>query len=89
MRGLARLVKEDSDDRVNAYVISHIPRLVMKVEIKMKDKVFLRTFTYTEAIEYVRLNHDGKFKRLKLHQAYARAGSSFRGSMEQIFVVMK
>jgi hypothetical protein len=89
LRSLADVIKEDSDDRVSAYVISHIPKPVMKVEIRMKEKTYTRTFSYTEAIEYVRLNHDSKLKTLKLHQAYARAGSSFRGSMEQIFVVMK
>jgi hypothetical protein len=87
LRGLADVVKEDSDERVSAYVISHIPRPILKIDIDMGQKSYSRTFAFTEAIEYVRLNHD--ITKLKKHQAYARAGSSFKGMMEQLFVVLK
>lgn len=84
LRGLADVVREDSDDRVSAYVIAHIPKPILRIDINMGQKTHSRTFAFTE---YDRVNHD--ITKLKKHQAYARAGSAFKGTMEQLFVVLK
>ena len=81
LRSIADCISEETDNNVKAYVIAHIPRPILKVEIFKGGSTFTRSLNFTEAIEYTRIHHDRSLKCLQLYQAYARAGSAFKGNI--------
>ena len=89
LRSIADYISEETDANVKAYVIAHIPRPILKVEIFKGGSTYIRSLNFTEAIEYTRIHHDRSLRCLQLHQAYARAGSAFKGNIQQYFVVLK
>ena len=89
LRSIADYISTETNDDVKAYVIAHIPKPVLKVEISRRGSTFTRAMDFTEAIEYTRVHHDRSLRGLQLHQAYARAGSTFKGTLQQHFVVLK
>ena len=89
MRSIADYIMEETDGKARAFVIAHIPKPILKVEIARKGATYTRSLEFTEAIEYVRIHHDRSLRGLKLHQAYARAGSAFKRNLQQYFVILK
>jgi hypothetical protein len=83
MKAIARKV---TNDEIQAYVVGFISRPIMHLRKKSdgRDVKPHKSYTFTEAIE----NYGQLIYAADLENAYTRAGSAFKGVMQQNFVVL-
>jgi hypothetical protein len=83
---LKAIAKKISNDKEFAFVASFISRPVMHIRQKNdRNKKPTRSYTFIDAIK----QFGTQLQKLDLLDAYAKAGRSFSGQLEQNFVVLK
>jgi hypothetical protein len=80
------IAKKVTNDDIQAYVVGFISRPIMHLRKKSdgRDVKPHKSLTFTEAIE----NYGQLIYAADLERAYTRAGSAFKGVMQQNFVVL-
>jgi hypothetical protein len=83
---LKAIAKKLSNSKEAAHVAAHSSRPILHVKAQGagKDRV-TRAYTFIDAV----IKYGGILTRVDLDEAYRRAGSAFRGQMEQHFVVLR
>ena len=81
------VAKKITNTRDTAYVAAYSSRPILHVRSKLegREEVVTRSYTFTDSI--IRYGHI--LKREDLDEAYKRAGTAFRGQMEQHYIVLK
>jgi len=87
MQALAKVIKANS--RMDAYVIQHISRPLMRVTETFDQGSRSRSYSFTEAIAFTHTNCPGKLKDQDLLAAYNRAGNKYGPEISHHFVVLK
>ena len=86
MHSIANLLQRHDQTVVKAMCVQFIPKPVIKVVRRTAGGTELtRTMTFTESICWVQ--EKGLRERVDLSKARSRAGSSFRGTLAQNFVL--
>jgi hypothetical protein len=81
---LKALAKKVSDTSVSAHAVPFVSKPVMHVR-HVDGGQGTRTYTYTDAV--AKFGH--LLKQVELGEAFRRAGNSFKGQLQQHFVVLK
>jgi hypothetical protein len=83
---LKAMAKKLSNNKEAAHVAAYSSRPILHVKAQWagKDQT-TRAFTFIDAV----IKYGGILNRVDLDEAYRRAGSAFRGQMEQHFVVLR
>ncbi len=79
------MAKKISDKTMTAHVAAYSSRPILHVRQVGKPESANRAYTFIDAV----LNYGGSVNQLDLDEAYRRAGSAFRGQLEQHFVVLR
>jgi hypothetical protein len=82
------LARKISDQEVVANAVPFVSRPVLQVrpkEVSGNGNIETRTYTFTDAIS----KYGHLLKQFELGEAYRRAGTSFKGQLEQQFVVLR
>jgi len=79
------MAKKISDKNFSAHVAAYSSRPILHVREIGKPESSNRAFTFIDAI----LRYGGSVGQDDLEEAYKRAGSAFKGQLEQHFVVLK
>jgi len=84
---LKAIARKITDSSIIAHVVAFISRPVMHVKsTEWSDvKIVPKTFTYVDAV--AEFGH--RMSQFELGDAYRRAGTAFKGQMEQMFVIMR
>jgi len=84
---LKALARKVSNNSVMAHVVAFVLRPVMHVRPKegSVDRSPPKTLTFVDAVA----TYGHLLKQVELGDAYRRAGNSFKGQLEQLFVVMR
>jgi hypothetical protein len=82
---LKALARKISDQNVVAYALPFVARPTLQIRSTDATSTEVKTFTFTDAIA----KYGHLLKQFDLGEAYRRAGSFFRGQLEQQFVVLK
>jgi len=85
MQAIVKVIKANSP--LDAYVIQHIPRPLVKVI--NRHQMSNRSYGFTEIIAYVHSNFPGKLSDQDLLAAYNKAGSKYGPEISHYFVVLK
>ena len=87
LRALAKVVKSNSQKNVDAYVLQHLTRPLLKVTITIpkKEVTTSRTYGFAEAVEFVSCRY--KIQDRDLIDAYKAAGNM--KNLEQLFMVLR
>ena len=87
LHSVANLLLRHDLSIVKAFCLLYIPKPVIKIVRKAAGgNEFARTMTFIEAVCWVEEN--GYSGTINLAKAYERAGSSFRGTLAQTFVLL-
>ena len=87
LHSVVDLYKRHDPTVVRAMCLQYIPKPVIKIIRKSAGGTeFARTMTFIEAVCWVKEND--YCNAIKLGRAYERAGSAFRATMTQNFVLM-
>ena len=87
MHSIANLYQRWDTTVVKALCLQYLPKPVIKIVRKNASGAEVsRTMTFIEAVCWVKV--EGLLKSLDMRSAYARAGASFRGTLNQNFVLM-
>ena len=87
MHSIAGLIMRRDLTVVRALCLQYLPKPVIKIVRKNNAGLEVsRTMTFIEAVCWVKV--EGEIKSLDLRKAYERAGASFRGTLNQNFVLM-
>ena len=87
MHSIANLYKRLDATVVRALCLQYLPKPVIKIVRKNASGAEVsRTMTFIEAVCWVKV--EGLQKSLDMRSAYDRAGASFRGTLNQNFVLM-
>ena len=80
------IAKKVTNEEIQAYVVGFISRPIMHLMRKSdgRDVKLHKSLTFTEAIE----NYGHLIYAADIERAYTRAGSAFKGVMQQNFVVL-
>ena len=83
---LKAIARKISGPSFSAHVVAFISRLVMHVKSAegAVDPIVPKTYTFVDAIS----TYGQIWSQVKLAEAYRRAGTAFKGQMEQIFVLL-
>ena len=85
---MARVVDDATGPNSTAYCQQYNTRPMLKIITKLSgDQTSYQTFGFVEAILKLKSNDD--LHRVALDEAYQKAGSTYRGRMEQLFVILK
>ena len=87
LQAMARVVDDATGSNISAYCQQFNTRPTLKIITKNGDRTSYQTFGFVEAILKLKSNDD--LHRVALDQAYQKAGSTFRGRLEQLFVILK
>jgi len=79
------MAKKISDKTMTAHVAAYSSRPILHVRQVGKPESANRAYTFIDAV----LNYGGSVNQSDLDEAYRRAGSAFRGQLEQHFVVLR
>jgi hypothetical protein len=83
---LKAIAKKITNDKEQAYVVSFISRPVMHIKLKSDKNGFpSKSYTFIDAVKQFGAN----LVQDDLLAAYAKAGTAFKGQLEQNFVVLK
>jgi hypothetical protein len=83
---LKAIAKKITNDNEQAYVVSFISRPVMHIKLKSDKNGFpSKSYTFIDAVKQFGAN----LIQDDLLAAYAKAGTAFKGQLEQNFVVLK
>jgi hypothetical protein len=82
---LKALARKISDQHVVAYALPFVSRPTLQVRSSAAGSADTKTFTYTDAVA----KYGHLLKQFELGEAYRRAGSFFKGQLEQQFVILK
>jgi len=74
---------------MDAFVIQHISKPLMKVTEKFDQGSRSRSYNYTESIAFVHSRFPGKLSDQDLIAAYNKAGSKYGPEISHYFVVLK
>ena len=87
LRALAKIVTSNSQKNVDAYVLQHLVRPLLKVTITIpkKEMSTSRTYGFAEAVEFVSNRH--KIKECDLIDAYKAAGNM--KNLQQLFMILR
>ena len=87
LHALAKVVKSNSQKNVDAYVLQHLTRPLLKVTITIpkKEVTTSRTYGFAEAVEFVSCRY--KIQDRDLIDAYKAAGNM--KNLEQLFMVLR
>ena len=87
LHSVANLLMRQDSSIVRAMCLQYIPKPVIKiVRRNAAGTEFARTMTFVEAVCWVEENGFGN--SINLSKAYERAGSAFRGTLTQTFVLL-
>jgi hypothetical protein len=80
LKAIARMISGQS---LSAHVVAFISRPVIHVKAKegAVDPIAPKTYTFVDAVS----TFGEKLKQVELSEAYRRAGTAFKGQMEEIF----
>jgi len=87
MQAIVKVIKANS--RMDAYVVQHISRPLMRVSEKLDQGIRSRSYNFTEAIAFVHTQFPGKLTDQDLLAAYNRAGNKYGPEISHHFVVLK
>jgi len=87
MQALVKLIKANSN--MDAFVIQHISKPLMKVIEKFDNGSRTRSYNYTESIAFFHSRFPGKLCDQDLIAAYNKAGSKYGPEISHYFVVLK
>ena len=88
LQSMARVVDEATGPNITAYCQQFNTRPTLKIITKLNgDNTSYQTFGFVDAILKLKSNND--LHRVFLNDAYQKAGSNFKGTLEQNFVVLK
>jgi len=87
MQAIVKVIKANSN--MDAYVIQHISKPLMKVTEKFDQGTRVRSYGFTEAIAFVQSRFPGKLADQDLIAAYNKAGSKYSPEISHYFVVLK
>ena len=89
LKAMANVVTEVSSAGISAYCMPFITRPLMKIVTKTNDSSnpSIQSFSFVESIMKLRSYND--LRRVSLNDAYQLAGSTFRGRLEQHFIILK
>jgi hypothetical protein len=82
---LKALARKVSADQIVAYALPFVARPTLQVRSTDAGSTETKTYTYTDAIS----KYGHLLKQVDLGEAYRRAGTFFKGQLEQQFVVLK
>jgi hypothetical protein len=82
---LKSLARKISDQQVIAYALPFVSRPTLQIKSAEAGSSEIKSFTYTDAIA----KYGHLLKQFDLGEAYRRAGSFFKGQLEQQFVVLR
>jgi hypothetical protein len=84
---LKSISKKITNEKESGYVAAYSSRPILHVRTKTGkgDEVINRAYTFTDAI----IRFGETLKKQDLDEAYKRAGTAFRGQLEQHFVVLR
>jgi hypothetical protein len=84
---LKAIARKISNSLITAHVVAFISRPVMHVKSsKWADNIIVpRTFTFVDAVA----EYGHRMEQIELADAYRRAGTAFKGQMEQVFVILR
>jgi len=84
---LKAIAKKISGQSISAHVVAFISRPVMHVKSNTgaTDVMVPKTFTFVDAVA----QYGQAVSQFELADAYRRAGTSFKGQMEQMFVILR
>ena len=88
MHSIAATIKRLDPSVERAMCLQYAPKPVIKVVRKTAAGAEVtKTMSFTESITWVKVN--GLENRIDWSKAHDRAGASFRGTLAQIFVLLK
>jgi len=87
MQAIVKVIKANS--RIDAYVIQHISRPLMRVTETFDQGSRSRSYNFTASIAFVRSRFPGKLCDQDLLAAYNRAGNKYGPEISHQFVVLK
>ena len=87
LKAMAKVVERQTGPNISAYCQQYITRPVLKIVNKGNDPTTYQTFSFVDAILKLKSNND--LHRVVLEDAYQDAGSRFRGTLEQHFIILK
>jgi len=84
---LKDIARKISGPSFSAHVVAFISRLVMHVKSAegAVDPIVPKTYTFVDAVS----TYGQILSQVELAEAYRRAGTAFKGQMEQIFVLLR
>ena len=84
---MAKVVEAASGPNISSYCQQYNTRPVLKIVNKQSNGNSFQTFGFVEAILKLKSNDD--LHRVALEDAYQLAGSTYRGRLEQNFILLK
>ena len=87
LKAMANVVDQVSSPNITAYCLPFINKPMLKIVTKHNDHTSVQSFGFVESIMKLKSHND--LRRVSLNEAYQRAGSNFRGRLEQHFIVLK
>ena len=87
LMAMARVVCDVTGPNISAYCQQYLTRPILKISNKSGEHTTTQTFGFVDSILKLKSNDD--LRKVALDEAYQRAGSNFRGRLEQHFVILK
>ena len=89
LKAMANVVTEVSSAGISAYCMPFITRPLMKIVTKNNgnDNPNIQSFGFVDSI--MKLRHHDDLRRVSTSEALQKAGSTFRGRLEQNFIILK